>query len=91
MSELTKKPNGCLSFLIGVLLAVFIPAVLLGLGIYSNALWILLMPGWAIFHPGRDDGFEILMATMLDAMIWWVIAYGVMYGIMNWTSKAELE
>ncbi|MDT7604583.1 MAG: hypothetical protein QOF61_2580 [Acidobacteriota bacterium] len=82
---------GCWTLLIGVLFSILIPAILLGSGIYINALWIILMPGWAVFRPGRDDGFGILMATILDAMIWWAIAYGVIYSIVKRTGRANYE
>ena len=49
------------------------------LELYSSLVGIILMPGWAIFRPGRDDFPEILKATLLDTVIFGAIAYGILY------------
>lgn len=79
---------GCLSFLVGGLLSVFIPIFLIGGGIYSDAAWIILMPGWVIFHPGHADVFEILMATIVDTVIFGALLYGIIWGVVRFFRKA---
>ncbi len=91
MHRQDAKSLGCLSLLVGGLLSIFIPIFLIGSRIYSDALWVILMPGWVIFRPGRDDGFEILMATILDTIIFGTIVYGIIYGIVRFFDKAKYE
>jgi hypothetical protein len=91
MRRQDAKALGCLSFLVGGLLSIFIPIFLIGSRIYSDALWIILMPGWVIFRPGRDDGFEILMATILDTIIYGALIYGIIYGLVRFVGKAKYE
>jgi hypothetical protein len=49
------------------------------LELYSSMVGIILMPGWAIFRPGRDDFPDILKATLLDTFIFGAIAYGILH------------
>ena len=73
---------GCVSVVLGLLLSFFIP-YLLGSEDHSKLIWALLAPGWLIFHPGFDDAGEILMATLLDAVIFCVVSYLVLWLIVR--------
>ncbi len=66
---------GCLSLALGALLAVFVPFVIIGLGASLNSRWLWLAPGWAIFNPGRDDGIQIIEATILTTLIYSAVCY----------------
>ena len=83
MRRQDAKALGCIALIIGGALSVFIPLLLLGARIYSTAAWVVLMPGWLIFRPGRDDAAEILLATIFDAIVFAAIIYGGVYAIAS--------
>jgi hypothetical protein len=80
---------GCLSFIAGALLAIFIPVFLVGIGLPLDSGLFWLAPGWAIFHPGRDDGAQILLATIVTAIIYSPIFYGVVHLILRYLAQRK--
>ena len=66
-AEVGTKSLGCLALVIGGLFSIFMP----GLGVRT--------PGWAIFNPGRDDGPQLLMAVIVDMIVFGAISYGFLY------------
>ena len=91
MRKHDAKARGCLSLLIGGLLSIFIPIFLIGSNIYSDAVWVFLMPGWVILRPGAHDGLVILLATLLDTIIFAVLIYGIIYGVVRFLGRAKYE
>ena len=85
------KALSCLSLLIGGLLSIFIPILLIGNKIYSDVVWVFLMPGWVILRPGAHDGFVILLATLLDTIVFAVLIYGIIYGVVRFLGRAKSE
>jgi hypothetical protein len=65
----------CLSLALGTLLAFFVPFVIIGLGASLDSRWLWLAPGWPIFNPGRDDGPQIIAATVLTTLMYSAACY----------------
>ena len=83
MRRQDAKALGCVALVIGGALSVFVPMFLIGARIYSTAVWVVLMPGWLIFRPGRDDAAEIVLATIFDAVLFGAIIYGGVYAVAS--------
>jgi hypothetical protein len=84
-----NKALGCVSLVIGAILSVGVPAFFVGIGARLDDDWIILAPGWNLFRPGRDDGIEIILATILDTLIYAAIVYGIMCVVMYLRRRAR--
>jgi hypothetical protein len=78
ISKQKAKSTGCLSLLIGGLFSILMPAI-----------GVFLTPGWALFSPGRDDGFKILLAVVLDTIIFGAMAYGILYLVRKYSGSTK--
>ncbi len=85
------KDLGCSSLVIGGLLSIIFPVVLIKNNIYSDVAWLLFMPGWLIFRPGAHDIFTILIATILDTIIFAAITFLLIYSITKYFGGAKYE
>jgi len=85
------KALGCLSLLVGGLLSILIPVFIIGSEIYSDVLWLFLMPGWVIFRPGAHDFFELLSATVFDTLVFAAVTYGIIYGVVRFSNLAKFR
>jgi hypothetical protein len=76
-AEVSTKSLGCLALFIGGLTSIIMP----GLRVRT--------PGWAIFNPGRDDGPQLLMAVIVDTVIFGAISYGFLYLARKFSGGAK--
>jgi hypothetical protein len=49
--------------------------------------WSYLAPGWKFLDPGAHDGHIMLLATMLDAVIYSLIIFTTFYGFVKLVDK----
>lgn len=87
MAKYNIKFVGCISVVAGVLLAIYIPAMLFGAHLTVYSKWFWLAPGWAIFQPGRDDGAEILLASLLNIIIYFILILFFIYLLSRSSTK----
>ena len=74
---------GCLSLMIGAVPALFVPLALIKRQMFSDTLWAVVAPAWALLDPGAHDGLEILLAVLLDAVIFGALVYGIIYAVVR--------
>lgn len=70
-----SKALGCLSLLVGFIFSTIVHASVFGSGPRFNPAMAILAPAWNYFDPGRDDGVEIILATVADTIYYAVIIY----------------
>lgn len=83
-----KTATGCLSLFLGAGLSFFISVrELNGAGDDTSRGWSYLAPGWTILDPGAHDAHIMLLATVLDAVIYSVIIFAAFYGFVKLVDK----
>ena len=83
-----KKATGCLSLFLGALLSFLISVREFGGASGGTGQgWSYLAPGWRILDPGAHDGHIMLLATVLDAVIYSMLIFTASYGFVKLVDK----
>ena len=85
------KAFGCLSLLIGFILSIAIQAFLFGNSARPDLIWEILAPAWVYFPHGRDDGVEIIFATIIDTVYYGAIIYVIIYAVVRFSGRLKFQ
>ena len=91
MPDQSIKGFGCLSIGIGVILAIATQALMSVNRPQFDLIWQILVPALVYFDPGRDDGVEIFLATIIDTVYYAAIVYAVTYSVIWFASKRKYQ
>ena len=88
ITEGVKTATGCLSLFLGALLSFFISVRELNRASSNTGQgWSYLAPGWKFLDPGAHDAHIMLLAALLDAVIYSMIIFMAFYGFVKLVDK----
>lgn len=82
ITEGVKKATGCLSLFLGASLSFFISVSELGRASRGQG-WSYFSPGWRVLDPGAHDAHVMLLAALLDAVVYSIVIFVTFYGFVK--------
>ena len=82
-----KIAAGCLSLFLGALLSVFISMSVIGRASHAGPGWPYFAPGWKILDPGAHDVHIMLLAVVVDTLLFGAVIFTVFYGFVKLIDK----